>query len=125
MEPADLLTQHGIDPARLEPAPHPPARAQILARVQSPPPRSCVVCGDQAATARIVVSPDAGPRWTDWCWVHGMAIHPRCTLPATLEGIIADLRAAAREAGLPGAVDLAFYSSTGTAAVGRRNEEPR
>nr|WP_011116853.1 hypothetical protein [Streptomyces violaceoruber]AAO50098.1 hypothetical protein [Streptomyces violaceoruber] len=125
MEPADLLTQHGIDPARLQPAPHPPARAQTLARVQSAPPRSCVVCGDQAATARIVVFPDAGPRWTDWCWGHGMAIRPRCTLPATLEVIIADLRAAAREAGLPGAADLAFYSSTGTAAVGRRNEEPR
>ncbi|MGW3192916.1 hypothetical protein ACWDBT_34355 [Streptomyces ardesiacus] len=47
------------------------------------------------------------------------------TLPASLEDITADLRAAAREAGLPAAVDLAFYSSIGTAANGRRNEEPR
>ncbi|MBQ0891367.1 hypothetical protein KBZ94_41810 [Streptomyces sp. RM72] len=33
-----------------------------------------------------------------------MAIRPRCILPATLEDITADLRAAAREAGLPGVV---------------------
>ncbi|WP_234332275.1 hypothetical protein [Streptomyces sp. NRRL F-5650] len=43
------------------------------------------------------------------------------TLPAALEDITADLRAA----GLPAAVDLAFYSSIGAAANGRRNEEPR
>ncbi|MBZ6142489.1 hypothetical protein [Streptomyces olivaceus] len=125
MEPVDLLAGHGIGPVHLEPAPSPPARAQTLARVQSVPPRSCVVCGDEAATARIVVYPDTGPRWADLCWDHGMAVRPRCSLPETLEGIVSDLRAAAREVGLPGAADLAFYSSSEEAAAGRRNEEPR
>ncbi len=125
MKPADLLARHGIHPARLESAPSPPAHAHILSRVQSVPPRPCVVCGDQAATACIVVCSEAGPRWADLCWDHGMAVRPQCSLPETLEGIVSDLRAAAREAGLPGAAGLAFYSSSETAAAGRRNEEPR
>ncbi len=107
MKPADLLARHGIRPACLESAPAPPAYAQILSRVQSVPPGPCVVCGDQAATACIVVCAEAGPRWADLCWDHGMAVRPQCSLPETLEGIVSDLRAAARETGLPGAAGLA------------------
>jgi hypothetical protein len=55
-----------------------------------------------------------------------MAVRRRAGLPHTLEGIAADLRAAAREAGLPGTERLAFYSSFEAAAHGRRgNEELR
>ncbi len=123
MEPADLLDQHGIEPADLEAASAPPARREILARVQEMPPRACVVCGDQAATVRIVSFPTAGPRWVDLCWDHGMAVRRRSRLPATVEGIAADLRAAAREAGLPGAERMAFYSSFEAAVRGRRDDE--
>ncbi|MFE1076086.1 hypothetical protein ACFW5W_33370 [Streptomyces sp. NPDC058783] len=123
MEPAGLLDQHGIKPARLEAAPPPPARRETLARVQETPPRSCVVCGDPAATARVVCFAGAGPRWVDLCWGDGMVVRPRCRVPATLEGIAADLRAAAQEAGLPGASSLSFYSSFEAAVSGRRNGE--
>ncbi|MFF0674227.1 hypothetical protein ACFYVE_39190 [Streptomyces tendae] len=108
MEPADLLARHGIDPGGLEVAPAPPARRETLARVQAPP-RACVVCGDQAATARAVPFSGAGSRWVDLCWEHGMAARRPSRLPASLEGIAADLRAAAREAGLPKAERLSFY----------------
>ncbi|MEU9647161.1 hypothetical protein [Streptomyces sp. NPDC048188] len=124
MEPADLLTRHGITPEHLDQAPAPPARAQALARVQEVPPRPCTVCGAPAATTRAVVFPDAGPRWVDLCWNHGMAVRRRHRLPQTLEGITADLRDAAREAGLPAAEHLAFYSSFEAAAAGRPDEEP-
>ncbi|WP_399936697.1 hypothetical protein ACGH52_00610 [Streptomyces sp. BBFR25] len=123
MEPADLLDQHGIKPAGLETAPAPPARRETLARIQETPPRACVVCGGPAATARAVRFPGAGPRWVDLCWDDGMAVRPRCRVPETLEAIAADLRAAAREAGLPGASPLSFYSSFEAAACGRRNGE--
>ncbi|MEU9594220.1 hypothetical protein AB0D84_31500 [Streptomyces sp. NPDC048193] len=51
MEPADLVTRHGINPACLDPAPAPPARAQALARIQAVLPRICTVCSEQAADA--------------------------------------------------------------------------
>src|SRR5690349_16241351 len=74
----------------------PPARAQALARVQALPPHLCTVCGEQAAAVRAVAFPDAGPRWVDLCWDHGMAARRRSRLPAALDGIGEDLRAAAR-----------------------------
>ncbi|MFE0851686.1 hypothetical protein ACFW5P_35250 [Streptomyces rochei] len=123
MEPAGLLDQHGIEPDALEVAPTPPARREILARVQALPPRVCVVCGEQSATVRIVSFPAAGPRWVDLCWDYGMAVRRRSRLPATLEDIAADLRAAAREAGLPGAERMAFYSSFEAAIHDRRDDE--
>ncbi|WP_225637134.1 hypothetical protein [Streptomyces solaniscabiei] len=125
MEPADLVTRHGIDPAHLDPAPAPPARAQALARVQAVPSHTCTVCGEQAATSRAVAFPDAGPRLVDLCWDHGMAVRRRSRLPETLDGIGEDLRAAAREAGLPGAARVAFYSSFEAADAGCRDEDPR
>ncbi|MEV5646090.1 hypothetical protein AB0L67_39285 [Streptomyces flaveolus] len=98
MEPTDLVTQHGIDPTR--PAPAPPARAQTSPASRRRRPHLSTVRGEQAATARAVVFPGAGPRWVDLCWDHGMAARRRSRLPATLDGIGEDLRAAAREAGL-------------------------
>jgi hypothetical protein len=80
-----------------------PADLVALARVQAVPPHTCAVYGEQAATTRAVVFQGAGPRWVDLCWDHGMAVRRRSRLPATLDGISADLRAAAREAGLLGA----------------------
>ena len=123
MEPADLLDQHGIEPDSLEAAPDPPARRVTLARVQEAPPRSCVVCGAPAATVRAVPFPGAGPRWVDLCWDHGLAVRRRSFLPQTLEGIAADLRAAAQDAGLPDAQRLAFYSSFEAGDAGRRDDE--
>ncbi|MFE1075174.1 hypothetical protein ACFW5W_28645 [Streptomyces sp. NPDC058783] len=121
MEPADLLDQHGIDPADLEAAPLPPARQETLTRIQEVPPRPCVVCADAAATARAVCFAGTGPRWVDLCWDHGMAVRPRSRHPGTLEGIAEDLRAAAREAGLRGRIS--FYSSFDAAARGRQDDE--
>ncbi|MGW5568195.1 hypothetical protein ACWEWD_32920 [Streptomyces tendae] len=123
MEPADLLDHHGIKPTGLEAAPAPPARRETLARIQETPPPPCVVCGDPAATARSVRFPGAGPRWVDLCWDDGMAVRPRSRLPETLEGIAADLRAAAQAAGLPGASSLLFHASFQAAARGRRTGE--
>ncbi|MFC7883253.1 hypothetical protein ACFUVV_15460 [Streptomyces sp. NPDC057376] len=77
----------------------------------------------KAATARAVHFPDAGPRWVDLRWDHGMAVRRRSRLPQTLEGIAADLRAAAREASLPGAERITFYSSFEAAVRGRRDDE--
>ncbi|MEV4044276.1 hypothetical protein [Streptomyces sp. NPDC049744] len=126
MEPTDLLDHYGINPTGLEAAPVPPARRETLARIQETPPRPCVVCGGPAATARAVRFPGVGPRWVDLCWDDGMAVRPRCRVPETLEGIAADLRAAAREAGLPGASSLSFYSSFEAAVRGcRTGEETR
>ncbi|MER7055946.1 hypothetical protein [Streptomyces sp. NPDC000351] len=50
MEPADLLTRQGIQPARLQAAPALPARWETLARVQAMPPRPCSVCVDHDPT---------------------------------------------------------------------------
>ncbi|RDD85054.1 hypothetical protein [Streptomyces parvulus] len=125
MEPADLLARYGVDPARLDQAPDPPARPQTLARVQETPPRNCVVCGAMAATARAVDIPLAGARWVDMCWEHHMAVlHRPSRGPGTLEGIAADLRAAALEAGLPGAANLKFYPSIEAAVAACRDGEP-
>ena len=123
MKLAALLAEHGVLPARLEPAPAPPARREILARVLATPPHPCSICGAAAATARIVDFPGAAQRWVDLCWDHGMAVRRRSRLPETLEGIAADLQAAAREAGLPGAERLTFYSSFEAAVRGRRDDE--
>ncbi|MFI7875752.1 hypothetical protein [Streptomyces salinarius] len=100
MEPADLLDQHGIKPAGLEAMPAPPARREMLPRVQEALPRSCGVGGAPAAAARAVRFAGAGPRWVNLCWDDGMAVRPRCRVPEALEGIAADLRAAAQEAGV-------------------------
>ncbi len=59
----------------------------------------------------------------DLCWDHGMAVRRRSRLPATLEGIVANLRAATWEAGLPGPERMAFYSSFEAAVRGRRDDE--
>ncbi|MEU6572161.1 hypothetical protein [Streptomyces parvulus] len=124
MEPADLLARYGVDPGRLDQAPDPPARPQRLARVQETPPRDCVVCGAMAATSCAVAFPIAGARWVDMCWAHHMALlHRPSRGPGTLEGIAADLRAAAREAGLPWAETVTFYSSFEAAIAACRDEE--
>ncbi|MEU6106757.1 hypothetical protein ABZ841_39720, partial [Streptomyces flaveolus] len=54
-----------------------------------------------------------------------MAARRRSRLPATLDGIGEDLRAAAREAGLRGAARLAFCSSFEAADAGCRDEDPK
>ncbi|MGW8635034.1 hypothetical protein [Streptomyces sp. NPDC055793] len=124
MEPAGLLARYGVDPARLDQAPDPPARSQALARVQEAPSRDCVVCGAIAATSRAVAFPLAGARWVDMCWEHHMAVlHRPSRVPGTLEGIAADLRAAAGEVGLPWAETVTFYSAFEAAIAACRDED--
>lgn len=122
MEPADLLAQRGVDPALLERAPPPPARRETVDRVAAWPPRLCSVCGSDSVTARAVTFADAGPRWVDLCRDHALAVRRPSSVPAALEGIAADLRAAAGEAGLP---RVAFYSLFEAAGGGRREEDRR
>ncbi|GAA5216854.1 hypothetical protein [Streptomyces thinghirensis] len=122
MEPADLLFQRGVAPALLEPAPPPPARRETLDRVAAWPPRPCSACGTEAVTARAVTCAGAGPRWVDLCRDHALAVRRPSRVPATLEGIAADLYAAAEEAGLS---RVTFYSSFEAAAVGRPEEDPQ
>jgi hypothetical protein len=97
----DLLREHGIDVARLEPAPPGAVRRDVVARVCEVPPRPCSVCGEPAATARLLDGAGDGRRWIDLCWPHGRATAPRWRGPTTVKGIVADLREAAAEARVP------------------------
>ncbi|OWA01045.1 hypothetical protein B9W62_35780 [Streptomyces sp. CS113] len=103
VEPTELLAGCGVSPARLEPVPAPPVLHEVVARILAWPPHPCSACGTDSATARVVPFPDTG-----LCWEHGMAVRRRSRVPATLEEIAADLRAAAAEADLPQAATLAF-----------------
>lgn len=58
----------------------------------------------------------------DLCWGYGMAVRRCSRIPATLEGIAADLRAA-REVGLPGSERITFYSSFEAVVRGRWDDE--
>ncbi|WP_435607090.1 hypothetical protein [Streptomyces ardesiacus] len=111
VEPTELLAQHGVPPAQLEPAPAPPALSEVITRILAARPHPCSACGADSATARVVPFPGMGLRWVDLCWEHGMSVRRRSRVPTTLEGIAADLRAAAGEAGLPQAARLTFTRS--------------
>ncbi|MER6062367.1 hypothetical protein ABT167_14450 [Streptomyces sp. NPDC001792] len=97
MTVGDLLARHAVDPARLDPAPTDPSRAQTRARYAQHLERPCTACGKEGdcRTSRSVVFPGAGPRWVDLCRDHSLAAMPRWSGPTTIEGLLADLRAAA------------------------------
>ncbi|MER5694973.1 hypothetical protein ACWDBO_31690 [Streptomyces mirabilis] len=99
---ADLLRTLGIDPAALEPAPPwAPYRGTSTARLDGG--HRCARCGQPARATRVVDAPGLGRRWLDTCRDDFLAVarlRPS-RMPSTVEGIVADLRAAAVEVGAP------------------------
>jgi hypothetical protein len=99
---ADLLRTLGIDPAALDPAPPwAPWRGTAVERLDGG--HRCARCGQPARATRVVDVPGLGLRWLDTCRTHFLAVTRLLPsrMPSTLEGIVADLRAAARDAGAP------------------------
>ncbi|MCX4704388.1 hypothetical protein [Streptomyces sp. NBC_01373] len=95
-----LLTEHAIDPAALPSAPADASRRNVMHRICMLPPWPCGVCGDPSRTSR-TIDTEAGPRWVDLCRDHSLAVMPPWRGPTTVEGIVADLRWAAAQLGLP------------------------
>ncbi|MER5875417.1 hypothetical protein ABT119_05750 [Streptomyces sp. NPDC001910] len=97
MTDADLLLRLGVDPDTLAPAVDPrrgPDRVGLN-------PVPCSTCGQPARFTRIV-DLDQGPRWLDRCrscFLATVGTQPS-RMPATVDGIVADLRAAMAEAGV-------------------------
>jgi len=99
---ADLLRTLGIDPAALDPAPPwAPHRGTGTARLDGG--HRCARCGQPARATRVVDVPGVGPRWLDTCRDDFLALGrlSPSRMPSTVEGIVADLREAAREASAP------------------------
>jgi hypothetical protein len=112
MDIADLLRTLGIDPAALEAAPPwAPYRGTGTARLDGD--HRCARCGQPARATRVVDVPGLGRRWLDTCRDDFIAVGRLLPsrMPSTLEGIVADLRAAARDAG----VDLTIVTDDGMA----------
>lgn len=101
MDVDELLRKHDIDPAGLEPAPDAATRQDVITRICEQPPRPCTMCGEPSPTARIHPTPDHGPRWVDLCREHWSAVRHPWRGPSTVAGILADIRWAAAEVGLP------------------------
>ncbi|MFE2486092.1 hypothetical protein ACFXGR_22880 [Streptomyces mirabilis] len=112
MNTADLLRTLGIDPAALDPAPpQAPYRGTSLVRIDGSHP--CARCGLPARATRVVDVPGLGRRWLDTCrddFLAASRLWPS-RMPSTMEGIVADLRAAAAEAG----ADLRILTDDGMA----------
>ncbi|MFG2025388.1 hypothetical protein [Streptomyces sp. NPDC048825] len=72
----DLLRQHRVDLAGLDPAPAEPSLQDRLDRVCGTTPPPCTLCGVVSPTCRIIATPH-GPRWVDLCAEHGLATWPR------------------------------------------------
>ncbi|MFE2832135.1 hypothetical protein ACFXI6_13975 [Streptomyces mirabilis] len=112
MDTVDLLHSLGIDPAALEPAPSwAPYRGTSLARIDGS--RPCARCGLPARATRVVDVPGLGRRWLDTCrddFLAASRLWPS-RMPSTVEGIVADLRTAAVEAG----ADLTIVTDDGMA----------
>ncbi|MFI8535386.1 hypothetical protein ACIGMX_34715 [Streptomyces aquilus] len=93
----EKLMQLGIEPTTLPTAPRPePTRTEYRARICVLPLPACAVCGGQGITTRVIQT-TAGPRWLDLCLPDVTAVMPPSRMPATLEGILADLREVAAE----------------------------
>lgn len=112
MDATDLLRTLGVDPATLDPAPPwAPYRGTGTARLDGG--HRCVRCDQPARATRVVDVPGLGPRWLDTCrdcFLAAARVLPS-RMPSTVDGIVADLREAAAEAG----VDLAVVTDDGVA----------
>ncbi|WP_217236031.1 hypothetical protein [Streptomyces sp. AC555_RSS877] len=98
-----LLAAHSVDPTLLDPGPADPDRAQTRARYAGLHLRPCSACGkeEDCRTARVIVFPEAGPRWVDLCRDDSLAVMGPWRGPTTWEGILADVREVTAEMGLP------------------------
>lgn len=117
----EKLMRLGIEPTALPTAPRTePTRAEYRARIGVLPLPPCAACGGQGITTRVIQT-TAGPRWLELCWKDVAAVMPPSRMPATLDGILADLREAATEA----AVDLGIKAtlSVWTAETGWQDEQ--
>jgi hypothetical protein len=98
MTDADLLLRLGIDPTTLDPAPT--GGRDGFARVGLDP-KPCSLCGEPARFT-CIVDLDRGPCWLDRCrdcFLATVGLQPH-RMPSTTGGLLADLRAAAVEAGV-------------------------
>ncbi|MEV6057772.1 hypothetical protein [Streptomyces sp. NPDC052107] len=89
----ELLARHAVDPARLDPAPAEPSRAEMRARYALHWTLPCTACGmtQDCRTSRSILFPRQGHRWVDLCRDDSLATMPRWTGPTTIEGILAEL----------------------------------
>lgn len=99
MDVEELLQQHAVDGARLDPAPPETGDRltydpQVRARYRADAWRPCCVCGTDYRTSRVIDFPGCGPRWVDLCRDHSLAVRKPAlpTMPATVEGAFADIR---------------------------------
>lgn len=94
---ASSLLRLGVDPDALDPAPPWPWSDAAVDRLRAAP--GCVACSQPATATRSVHIPGHGRRWIDRCREHLLATahYGRPTAPAA--GVLADLAAAAHEAG--------------------------
>lgn len=95
-----LLRTLGVDPAVLDPAPTRPRGRDGFDRVGLTPV-PCSLCGEPAYVTKVVALP-GGQRWLDrcrTCFLATVHLDPGGA-PSMMEGILADLRAAAAEAGV-------------------------
>ncbi|MGV9351578.1 hypothetical protein ACWDSD_44185 [Streptomyces spiralis] len=96
----DVLHRLGVDPADLAPAPARHVHREAAARIGRTP-NPCAGCGEPARTTGIIDVPGYGRRWLDRCRACFLAtidLEPS-RVPGTVDEIVADLRAAAAEAG--------------------------
>jgi hypothetical protein len=107
MDVGELLKQHAVDGAHLDPAP--PETGDRLkddpwvrARYRADARRPCCVCGTGYRTSRVIDFPGYGPRWVDLCRDHSLAVRKPAlpTMPATVEGAFEDIREIAAKMGL-------------------------
>ncbi|MEW2469357.1 hypothetical protein AB0919_30805 [Streptomyces sp. NPDC046994] len=81
MDVERLLHRHGVDLARLDPAPHVPTWQEMrdhLALLTG-----CAVCGDTCLSAWIVDT-ESGPRWVGLCQIHTPGVLSELVAPAVL-----------------------------------------
>ncbi|SFH16832.1 hypothetical protein [Streptomyces mirabilis] len=99
---ADLLRTLGGDPAALDTAPSwTPYRGTAMERPDGG--HRCTRCGQPARAPRLVDVPGLGPCRLDTCRDDFLAVTRLLPsrMPSMVEGIVADLREVARDAGAP------------------------
>ena len=107
MDVEELLRQHAVDGARLDPAPPETSDRltddpHVRARFRADAWRPCCVCDIDYRTSRVIDFPGYGPRWVDLCRDHSLAVAKPAlpTMPTTVEGAFEDIREIAAKLGL-------------------------
>jgi hypothetical protein len=73
MDLMQLLEQHGVDVAALDPAPTVRTRQDHMTRIRRMPPWPCTLCGQLSPTAWVAETP-LGPRWVELCGRHAVQV---------------------------------------------------